>query len=165
MMIVREIAQIVSLSSSKLMTDSNDPAILRLKLLRLQRDKVKQAQIQARRSNAYIFTPKNDLEVAAIALAIQNENGWRGSLYSLDYFDRYLEDICFIFATKPEGSKNQEWLLVSFNYRTTAKYWIALGEKSLADVYYAWVRVVKKPDPSFDPERMANTSWEEFFPG
>jgi hypothetical protein len=150
------------------MTDSNNPTapdVLHLKFIKSEQEKVEQAQLEARRSNNYIFTPENDLEAAAIVLATKNENGWKGSLYSLEYFDRYLEETCFIFATKPEGSKHQEWLLLSFNHRTTAKYWIALGEKSLAEVYYAWARMEKKPDPSFDLEQMANTSWEDIFPG
>jgi len=147
------------------MTDSNNPDVLRLKFMRSEKEKVEQIQMQAKRSNAYIFTPKNDLETAAIVLATQHENGWKGSLYSLEYFDRYLENTCFIFATKPQGSKNQEWLLLSINHRTTAKYWIALRAKSISEVYYNWARVVKKPDPFFDPDQLANTPWDTLFPG
>jgi hypothetical protein len=151
------------------MTYSNNPTapdVLRLKFIKSEQEKVEQAQLEARRSNNYIFTPKNDLEAAAIILATKNENGWKGSLYSLEYFDRYLDQTCFIFATKPVESKHQQWLLLSFNHRTTAKYWIVLGEKSLAEVYYAWAGVAKKPDPSFNPEQMAkDIPWDKLFPG
>lgn len=140
------------------MEDQTRQQILRLKLVTLERNKIKEALLKAKESKAYIFTPENDLEEAAIAVAVEGPAGWKDSLYSLNYFDRYLEHTCFIFATQPPENQEQEWLLVNFDGRTGTKYWIALGEKVLSEVYYAWAKVVQKPDPQFDLERMKNVS-------
>jgi hypothetical protein len=125
-----------------------------LKQVILEREKQKQAQVQQKASGIYIFSPKTDLEEAAIAIATQGELGWKEALYSLDYTDRHLEHTCFIFATRPEGSKEEQWLLVNLDGRSGSKYWIALGEKQLSDVYYAWAKVVQKTAAHFDPQCM-----------
>jgi len=130
-----------------------------LKLLRLEKDKVKEAEIRAKRSQHHIFIPRNELEAAAIAIATEGSSGWKGSLYSLDYYDRYLEHTCFILATEPKDEKSNNWLLVAFNNRDNTKYWIALGEKRLSEVYYAWARVVQVSSPQFDSQRMAEINY------
>ncbi len=133
-----------------------DQSLSRLKLIRLERDiaKEKQAHAKAEKSVAYIFMPKNDLEETAIAVAIEGNTAWKDSLYSLDYVDRYLEHTCFIFATRPKGSKDQQWLLVNLDGKSGSSYWIALGEKQLSEVYYAWAKVVQKTNAHFDPQCM-----------
>ncbi len=136
------------------MEKEQDQSLSRLKLVRLERAKVKQDQVKAEKSTVYVFTPKTDLEEVAIAVAIEGSSGWKDSLYSLDYVDRHLEHTCFIFATRPEGSKDQQWLLVNLDGKSGSKYWIALGEKQLSEVYYAWAKVVQKPNSFFDPQRM-----------
>lgn len=144
------------------MSEESSHRLLRLKLMRLEREKVRHAHIQANKSNIYIFTPKNDLEVAAIAIATEGDAGWKGSLFSLNYFDRYLEHTCFIFATQHQESTNQQWLLVNFDSRADAKYWIALGQKLLSDVYYSWARVVRKPNPQFNLQHLKGIQYQDF---
>ena len=141
------------------MTEINDKLTLSLKLIMLERDKTRRAEILAGESSHYIFTPKNAIETAAIALAIEGEAGWKGSLYSLDYFDRHLEHICFIFATQPKEKSNCSWLLVAFNSNDRSKYWIALGKKLLPEVYYAWAKVVQNNKPRFDFQRMEDIDY------
>jgi hypothetical protein len=102
-------------------------------------------KMRLERGKTFVFTPKNDLEEIAIAIATAGEQGWKGSLYSLDYTDTYREHTCFIFATQPKGSNNQQWLLVSNDTRNDVKYWSALGEMPLKDIYYAWTKIVQKP--------------------
>lgn len=133
---------------------------LSLKLMRLEKEKVRQAKVQATKSDNYIFTPTNDLEASAIALATEGKSGWKGSLYSLDYYDRYLEQTCFIFATQPKAENNDSWLLVVVDSSDGTKYWIALGEKLLSDIYYSWAKVAEIPNPQFDPKRMANSNYK-----
>ena len=130
-----------------------------LKLLRLEKDKVKEAEVRASLSHHHIFIPSNDLEIAAIAIATEGVSGWKGSLYSLDYYDRYLENTCFILATEPKIEKDNNWLLVAFNSKDNSKYWIALGEKNLSEVYYAWAKVVQLSNPQFDSQRMAEINY------
>jgi len=140
------------------MTEANNLRISRLKLLRLESEKAQQNRVE--KSSAHIFLPNNDLEVVAIAIATEGENGWKGSLYGLEYFDYYREHNCFIFATKPQESRNQQYLLVSFDSRLDVKYWIAPGETSLRDIYYTWAKIVRKPNPKFESNRMRTSQWE-----
>lgn len=136
------------------MEEGKDQSLSHLKLVRL-------AQVKAEKSTVYVFTPKTDLEEVAITVAIEGSSGWKDSLYSLNYVDRYLEHTCFIFAGRPEGSKDQQWLLVNLDGKSGSKYWIALGEKQLSEVYYAWAKVVQKPNPYFDPQRMTTINSPE----
>ncbi len=129
-----------------------------LKLLTLEKDKARDDQIRAKMADFYIFSPKNELEASAIIMATQGKSGWKGSLYSLDYYDRYLEETCFIFATEPVEKNNGNWLLVAFNASNSTKYWIALGEKHLSEVYYSWAKVVQVTNPKFDPQRMSSVN-------
>jgi len=140
------------------MTEANNLRISRLKLMRLESEKAQQNRVE--KSNAYIFIPNNDLEVVSIAIATEGENGWKGSLYGLEYFDYYREHNCFIFATKPRESKKQEYLLMNFDSRLDVKYWIAPGETPLRDIYYTWAKIVRKPNPKFDPFRITSNQWE-----
>jgi len=116
-----------------------------LKLLKPEGEKVNQALVE---ENIFIFTPKNDVEDLAIAVATLGETGWKGSLYSLDCTDTYREHTCFIFATQPKESKNQQWLLVSNDSKNDVKFWSALEGMLLRDVYYAWTSLVQKTFPS-----------------
>jgi hypothetical protein len=140
------------------MTEANNLRISRLKLLRLESEKAQQNRVE--KSHAHIFIPNNDLEVVAIAIATEGENGWKGSLYGLEYFDHYREHNCFIFATKPQESRNQQYLLVNFDSRLEVKYWIAPGETPLKDIYYTWAKIVRKPNPKFESNRMRTSQWE-----
>lgn len=135
-----------------------DQGLSRLKLIRLEINvvKEKQAQVEAEKAYPHIFIPSNDLEKVAIAIATEGAFGWKDALYSLDYVDRHLEHTCFIFATRPEGSKDQQWLLVNLDGKSGSSYWIALGEKQLSEVYYAWAKVVQKTNAHFDPDCMIN---------
>jgi hypothetical protein len=133
----------------------------RLKLFRLEREKIKQIRIKPKVANAYIFTPESDLEVAAIALATEGDIGWKGSLYSLDYFDCYQEHTCFIFAIEPKENNIQQWLLVNFDTRADARYWIVLGNQLLAEVYYDWAKVVGDPHPYFDLQKMKIIQYQD----
>ena len=133
-----------------------NPQRSHLKLLKLDREQATQAQLEARESNVYIFMPRNNLEVTAIAIAREGNAGWKGSLYSLSYVDRYLGNTCFIFATEPEKNQQQQWLLVNCDNTTGSKYWIILGVKLLSEVYYAWAKVMRLPNPHFDPLKMKN---------
>jgi hypothetical protein len=128
------------------------PLSQHLKRLTLEREK--QTQVYKENSGIYIFSPQTELEETAIAIATEGEFGWKEDLYSLDYSDRYLDHTCFIFATRSEGSKDQQWLLVNLDGRSGSKYWIALGERELSEVYYAWAKVVQKNNSHFDPQCM-----------
>ncbi len=89
-------------------------------------------------------------------MATEGKSGWKGSLQSLDYYDRYLNDTCFIFTTQPqaETEKDDNWLLVTFDSIDRTRYWINLEEKLLSEVYNTWAKVVNIPNPQFDPQRM-----------
>lgn len=114
-------------------------------------------------SLTYIISSKNDVEEVAIAIATQGATGWKGSLYSLEYFDYHRQHNCFIFATKPQDSRKQEYLLVNFDSKLEVKYWIAPGETPLRDIYYTWAKTARKPFPQFESNRMATTQWETSF--
>ncbi len=143
------------------LTTKTSHRLPRLKLFKLEREKVKQIRIKAKAANVYVFAPESDLEVAAIALATEGDIGWKGSLYSLDYFDCHLEHTCFIFATEPEERGVQQWLLVNFDTRADARYWIVLGNKLLSEVYYAWANIVKAPHPYFDIQKMKIIQYQD----
>lgn len=121
-----------------------------LRLVNFQRDELKLTRTQTREAETYIFVPKNDLEALAIALAQEGIAGWKGSLYSLNYYDCYLEHTCFIFATRGEYDQDQEWLLVAFNNLDRTKYWIKFGNRPLSEVYFAWAKVVNKTHCQFN---------------
>ncbi len=140
------------------MQEVRDGLKFSLKLLTLEKDKVKEDKLRAKLADFHIFTPKNELEASAIIIATQGKSGWKGSLYSLDYYDRYLDETCFIFATEPANKNNGNWLLVAFNTNENTKYWIALGEKHLSEVYYSWAKVVQAHNPRFDPQRMLDAN-------
>jgi hypothetical protein len=149
------------MNTSGLTTKKINHRLPRLKLIRLEREKVKQVRMKSKAADVYIFTPETDLEVAAIALATEGEIGWKGSLYSLEYFDCHLEHTCFIFATEPKETSIQQWLLVNFDTRADAKYWIVLGNKLLSEVYYAWAKIVKAPHPYFDLQKMKIIQYQD----
>ncbi len=132
------------------------PLSLHLKRVTVERDQEKQIQVQKEEPKVYIFSPKTDLEEAAIAVAIEGSSGWKDALYSLDYVDRHLEHTCFIFATRPKESRDQQWLLVNLDGKSGSKYWIVLGEKQLSEVYYAWAKVVQKTNPHFNPHQLSS---------
>jgi hypothetical protein len=140
------------------MQENNNHLKLSIKLMKLEKEEVRKAEVQARELAHYIFTPKNELETVAIAIAMEGKSGWKGSLHSLDYYDRYLEHTCFIFATQPKAKNEDSWLLVTFDSSDSNKYWIALGERLLSEVYYSWAKVVQLPNPQFDLQRMAEVS-------
>ncbi len=123
-------------------------------------DIVREARIQARESGYYIFNPTNELEEVAIALATEGKSGWKGSLYSLNYYDRYLENTCFIFTTQPQSQTEEDdsWLLIALDSSNHSRYWINLDKKLLSEVHAAWAKVLNIPNPQFDPQRMAGTS-------
>jgi hypothetical protein len=150
---------------SKFTAEDDNSGIQQLKLLRLVGEEVKQGSVRENtsfalqdelgkraitvatkmrleREKTFIFTPKNDLEELAIAIATAGETGWKESLYSLEYTDTYGEHNCFIFATQPKESDNQRWLLVSNDSKHDVKYLSALGKMPLKDIYYAWTKTV-----------------------
>lgn len=90
-------------------------------------------------SEIFIFTPQNDLEKGVIALTIEGDRGWKGSLYSLDYVDtaKNQNAVCLIFATKPRDTQEQEWLLVQIDRKKNCLSW-SVQPKTLEQVYYLW---------------------------
>ena len=100
----------------------------------------------------YIFTPENHIEEEAIVLTTSGKYGWKGSLYSLEYLERYKDkdEICFIFATQPKEAKEQEWLLVQINTKTRNRSW-SVHTGTLKQVYYIWAEQIKIPEPNFNP--------------
>ncbi len=143
------------------MDKQNNCLKLSLKLVKLRRNKTKEAEIRAKRAEYYVFTPKNELEEGAIILATSGKSGWKGSLYSLDYYDLYREHTCFIFSTKPKEEKENSWLLVAFDSSDNTKYWIDFGEKQLVEIYYSWARVAEVKNPHFNPQWMRNILLKE----
>lgn len=100
----------------------------------------------------FIFTPQNDLEKGAIALATEGDRGWKGSLYSLDYFDtaKNQNAVCLIFATKPKDAQEQEWLLVQIDLKKNCLSW-SVQPKNLKQVYYLWAEKIGIKEPNFKP--------------
>ena len=99
---------------------------------------------------AFIFTPKNDTEKAAIEATVSGEYGWQGSLYSLELYEHHNSEAGFIFTTKPLDSLNQEWLLVKLNFNDYTGSW-SHHEGSFADVYYIWKENIQLSEPNYHP--------------
>jgi serine/threonine-protein kinase len=98
----------------------------------------------------YIFTPENELEEMAIKLTTEGESGWKLSLYRLAYVDKYKQKIGFIFATKPEDSEEQDWLLVQFDLKNKTRSW-SVHDGTLEQVYYLWAEEINIPEPNYNP--------------
>jgi len=103
-------------------------------------------------SKPFIFTPKDEIEACAIELATTGEYGWRGSLYSLNYFDitRDRKHLCFIFATQPESSEQQEWLFFRFDRIQNSTCW-SVHPTTLNQVCYLWAEEIEVPEPNLNP--------------
>lgn len=99
---------------------------------------------------AFIFTPKNDTEKAAIEATISGEYGWQGCLYSLELYEYQDDEAGFIFATKPLDSPDREWLLVKLNFRDYTGSW-SHHEGSLEQVYYIWKEKIQLSEPNYHP--------------
>ena len=99
---------------------------------------------------AFIFTPKNDTERAAIEATISGEHGWQGSLYSLELYEYQDNEAGFIFATKPLNSPKQEWLLVKLNFSDYTGSW-SHHEEPLEKVYYIWKENIELSEPNYHP--------------
>ena len=99
---------------------------------------------------AFIFTPQNDTERAAIEATISGEYGWQGSLYSLELYEYQDQEAGFIFATKPLDSPKQEWLLVKLNFVDYTGSW-SHHEGSLEQVYYIWKENIQLAEPNYKP--------------
>lgn len=104
----------------------------------------------AKPQKAYIFTPQNDTEKAAIEATISGEYGWQGSLYSLELYEYQDNEAGFIFATKPLDSPQQEWLLVKLNFIDYSGSW-SHHEGSLEQVYYIWKEKIQLAEPNYNP--------------
>jgi hypothetical protein len=99
---------------------------------------------------AYIFTPKNNTEKAAIEATISGEYGWQGSLYSLELYEYQDNEAGFIFTTKPLDSAEQEWLLVKLNFSDYTGSW-SHHEGTLEQVYYIWKEKIQLSEPNYHP--------------
>ncbi|MEM7590353.1 MAG: hypothetical protein AAF383_02310 [Cyanobacteria bacterium P01_A01_bin.83] len=104
----------------------------------------------AKPEKAFIFTPKNNTERAAIEATISGEYGWQGSLYSLEFYEHQDHEAGFIFATKPLGSPQQEWLLVKLNFVDYSGSW-SHHEGTLEQVYYIWKEKIQLAEPNYNP--------------
>ena len=104
----------------------------------------------AKPQEAFIFTPKNDTERAAIEATVSGEYGWQGSLYSLELYEYQDNEAGFIFATKPLDSVEQEWLLVRLNFSDYSGSW-SHHEGSLEQVYYIWKENIQLSEPNYKP--------------
>ena len=104
----------------------------------------------AKPEQAYIFTPKNDTEKAAIEATVSGEYGWQGSLYSLELYEYKKDRAGFIFATKPLNSPIQEWLLVKLNFTDYTGSW-SHHEGTLEQVYYIWKENIQLCEPNYNP--------------
>lgn len=99
---------------------------------------------------AFIFTPKNNTERAAIEATISGEYGWQGSLYALELYEYQDNEAGFIFATKPLGSPDQEWLLVRLNFIDYTGSW-SHHEGTIEQVYYIWKENIELAEPNYKP--------------
>ena len=99
---------------------------------------------------AFIFTPQNDTERAAIEATVSGEYGWQGSLYSLELYEYQEHEAGFIFATKPLDSPRQEWLLVRLNFADYTGSW-SHHEGTLQYVYYIWKENIQLSEPNYNP--------------
>ena len=104
----------------------------------------------AKPEQAFIFTPKNDTEKAAIEATISGEYGWKGSLYSLELYEYQNNEAGFIFATKPLDSPQQEWLLVRLNFNEYTGSW-SHHVGLLEQVYYIWKEKIQLAEPNYHP--------------
>ena len=98
----------------------------------------------------HIFTPENELEEIAIELTTEGEYGWKGSLYRLAYVEKYENKIGLIFATKPEESDEQDWLLVQINQKNKERSW-SVHDGTLEQVYYILAEEIEIPEPNYNP--------------
>lgn len=99
---------------------------------------------------AFIFTPQNNTERAAIEATISGEYGWQGSLYSLERYEYQDNEAGFIFATKPLDSLHQEWLLVRLNFIDYTGSW-SHHEGTIEQVYYIWKENIELAEPNYKP--------------
>ncbi|MEM7760151.1 MAG: hypothetical protein AAGF83_05445 [Cyanobacteria bacterium P01_G01_bin.67] len=104
----------------------------------------------AKPKKAFIFTPQNNTEKAAIEATISGEYGWQGSLYSLELYEYQDNEAGFIFATKPLDSPQQEWLLVKLNFLDYSGSW-SHHEGTLEQVYYIWKEKIQLAEPNYKP--------------
>ncbi len=104
----------------------------------------------AKPKKAFIFTPKNDTEKAAIEATVSGEYGWQGSLYSLELYEYQANEAGFIFTTKPLDSPQQEWLLVKLNFSDYSGSW-SHHEGTLEQVYYIWKENIQLSEPNYNP--------------
>ena len=104
----------------------------------------------AKPQEAFIFTPKNNTERAAIEATISGEYGWQGSLYSLERYEYQDNEAGFIFATKPLDSAEQEWLLVRLNFIDYTGSW-SHHEGTIEQVYYIWKENIELAEPNYKP--------------
>ena len=104
----------------------------------------------AKPEKAFIFTPQNDTERAAIEATISGEYGWQGSLYSLELYEYRDNEAGFIFATKPLDSPQPEWLLVKLNFTDYTGCW-SHHEGTLQYVYYIWKENIQLSEPNYNP--------------
>ncbi len=104
----------------------------------------------AKPEEAFIFTPKNNTEKAAIEATISGEYGWQGSLYSLEFSEYQDNEAGFIFATKPLDSLQPEWLLVKLNFCDYTGSW-SHHEGTLEQVYYIWKEKIQLSEPNYNP--------------
>lgn len=98
----------------------------------------------------HIFTPENELEEMAIELTTDGEYGWKGSLYRLAYVEKYQHKIGLIFATKPEDSEEQDWLLVQIDQKKKERGW-SVHDGTLEQVYYIMAEKIEIPEPNYNP--------------
>lgn len=99
---------------------------------------------------AFIFTPKNNTERAAIEATISGEYGWQGSLYALELYEYQDNEAGFIFATKPLDSPDQEWLLVRLNFIDYTGSW-SHHDGTIEQVYYIWKENIELVEPNYKP--------------
>ena len=99
---------------------------------------------------AFIFTPKNNTERAAIEATVSGEYGWQGSLYSLELYEYQDNEAGFIFTTKPLDSAEQEWLLVRLNFINYTGSW-SHHEGTIEQVYYIWKENIELSEPNYKP--------------
>ena len=99
---------------------------------------------------AFIFTPKNNTERAAIEATISGEYGWSGSLYSLELYEYQDNEAGFIFATNPPDSEDREWLLVRLNFIDYTGSW-SHHEGTIEQVYYIWKENIELSEPNYKP--------------
>ena len=99
---------------------------------------------------AFIFTPKSEIEKAAIAATISGEYGWQGCLYSLEMFEYQGSTVGFIFTTKPLNSSTQEWLLVQLDFNDRTGSW-SHHDGTLEQTYYIWKEQIQLQEPNYNP--------------